>query len=60
MRRIGSRPNIFETSPHVINAVMGAIGGLGYALGPNKILLYVIVTSPSPSPSPSVMGVFVL
>jgi len=33
-------PNLFETSPHVINAVMDAIGGLGVALGPAKILTY--------------------
>lgn len=31
-------PNIFETSPHVINAVMDAVGGLATALGPAKML----------------------
>ena len=35
-------PNIFETSPHVINAVMDAIGGLSYALGPHKVLMYTL------------------
>eukprot|EP00823_Brevimastigomonas_motovehiculus_P006008 TRINITY_DN4719_c0_g2_i1.p1 TRINITY_DN4719_c0_g2~~TRINITY_DN4719_c0_g2_i1.p1 ORF type:complete len:1277 (-),score=331.96 TRINITY_DN4719_c0_g2_i1:221-3850(-) len=35
-------PNIFETSPHVINAVMEAIEGLRCALGPTKILHYVL------------------
>jgi splicing factor 3B subunit 1 len=35
-------PNIFEVSPHVINAVMEAIEGLMVALGPAKILQYVL------------------
>ncbi|CAO3668318.1 unnamed protein product [Umbelopsis ramanniana] len=35
-------PNIFETSPHVINAVMDAIEGLRVALGPSTILQYVL------------------
>jgi len=35
-------PNIFETSPHVINAVMEAIEGMRVALGPGLILLYVL------------------
>lgn len=35
-------PNIFETSPHVINAVMDAIDGLAVALGPATILQYVV------------------
>ncbi|KAK9765021.1 Splicing factor 3B subunit 1 [Basidiobolus ranarum] len=34
--------NIFETSPHVINAVMKAIEGLGVALGPATILQYIL------------------
>lgn len=33
-------PNIFETSPHVINAVMEAIEGMRVSLGPGNILLY--------------------
>eukprot|EP01018_Ginkgo_biloba_P035221 Gb_14294 [translate_table: standard] len=33
-------PNIFETSPHVINAVMEAIEGMRVALGPALILNY--------------------
>jgi splicing factor 3B subunit 1 len=33
-------PNIFETSPHVINAVTDAVDGLRVALGPTIILLY--------------------
>eukprot|EP00850_Spirogloea_muscicola_P020877 SM000229S07513 [mRNA] locus=s229:150597:158007:+ [translate_table: standard] len=33
-------PNIFETSPHVINAVMEAIEGMRVALGPAVILSY--------------------
>lgn len=35
-------PNIFETSPHVITAVMEAIEGLRVALGPAVILQYVM------------------
>ncbi|KAG9131297.1 hypothetical protein Leryth_006145 [Lithospermum erythrorhizon] len=33
-------PNIFETSPHVINAVMEAIEGMRVALGAAVILNY--------------------
>lgn len=33
-------PNIFEQSPHVINAVTEAIEGCRVALGPNRILQY--------------------
>jgi hypothetical protein len=35
-------PNIFETSPHVINAVLEAIEGLRLAIGPAYILQYTI------------------
>jgi len=35
-------PNIFETSPHLINAVMEAIEGCRVALGPTKILQYTL------------------
>jgi len=35
-------PNIFETSPHVINAVMEAIEGLRIALGPIALLQYTL------------------
>ncbi|KAL7492999.1 hypothetical protein ACHAWT_002155 [Skeletonema menzelii] len=35
-------PNIFEDSPHVINATCDAIEGLMVALGPNVILAYTI------------------
>lgn len=35
-------PNIFETSPHVINAVMFAIQGCTAAIGPGPMLLYVL------------------
>jgi hypothetical protein len=45
-------PNIFETSPHVINAVMDAIEGLRVALGPARILQYTLqVRQPRPIPS---------
>jgi len=35
-------PNVFELSPHVINATMEAIEGLMVALGPAKIVLYLL------------------
>ncbi len=35
-------PNIFEVSPHVINATVEAIEGLMVALGPGRILQYVL------------------
>uniref|UniRef100_A0A7S1KNL9 Splicing factor 3B subunit 1 domain-containing protein n=1 Tax=Percolomonas cosmopolitus TaxID=63605 RepID=A0A7S1KNL9_9EUKA len=33
-------PNIFETSPHVIQAVFGALDGLRVGLGPSVLYLY--------------------
>jgi len=35
-------PNIFETSPHVINAVTEAIEAMRLALGPTKVLQYTL------------------
>jgi splicing factor 3B subunit 1 len=35
-------PNVFEESPHVIQACFDAIQGLMVALGPNVILRYVL------------------
>jgi len=35
-------PNIFETSPHVINATMEAIDGMRVSLGPNIVLNYTL------------------
>lgn len=35
-------PNIFETSPHVINAVFDAVEGCRVALGPTAVLQYVL------------------
>eukprot|EP00903_Cladosiphon_okamuranus_P007767 g7522.t1 len=35
-------PNIFETSPHVINAVFEAIEGMSVALGVTRVLQYVL------------------
>jgi splicing factor 3B subunit 1 len=35
-------PNIFESSPHVVQAVTGAINGCRLALGPGIILSYVL------------------
>ena len=38
-------PNIFETSPHVIQAVMDAIEGMRVGLGANKMLQYALQVS---------------
>jgi len=35
-------PNIFETSPHVINAVMEAIEGMRCCIGATKVLQYTL------------------
>merc|ERR1711920_402794 len=35
-------PNIFETSPHVINAVMEAIEGMRCCIGPTKVMQYTL------------------
>eukprot|EP00520_Triparma_pacifica_P017137 CAMPEP_0118656458 /NCGR_PEP_ID=MMETSP0785-20121206/13499_1 /TAXON_ID=91992 /ORGANISM="Bolidomonas pacifica, Strain CCMP 1866" /LENGTH=1211 /DNA_ID=CAMNT_0006549317 /DNA_START=491 /DNA_END=4123 /DNA_ORIENTATION=+ len=35
-------PNIFEQSPHVINACLDAVDGFMVSLGPNLLMLYVI------------------
>jgi splicing factor 3B subunit 1 len=35
-------PNVFEVSPHVINAVLDGIEGLRVALGPGRLLSYTI------------------
>ena len=35
-------PNLFEESPHVIQAVFDAIQGLVVALGPNVVLQYTL------------------
>ncbi|XP_074659649.1 splicing factor 3B subunit 1-like isoform X2 [Tubulanus polymorphus] len=35
-------PNVFETSPHVVQAFMGAIEGIRVGLGPSKILQYTL------------------
>ncbi len=39
-------PNVFETSPHVVQAFMSAIEGFRVALGPNKIMQYVMQVGP--------------
>ena len=41
-------PNIFETSPHVVNAVMGAVDGCRLALGPAVVLNYLLQVMPHP------------
>lgn len=35
-------PNVFETSPHVVQAFMGAIEGMRVGLGPEKVLNYAL------------------
>merc|ERR1712048_819329 len=35
-------PNILETSPHIVQAMTGAIEGITAALGPTKVLQYVL------------------
>lgn len=35
-------PNIFETSPHVINAVMEAIEGMRVSVGPTRVMQYTL------------------
>jgi splicing factor 3B subunit 1 len=39
-------PNVFESSPHVVQAFMSAVEGIRVGLGPSKILQYTLqVTS---------------
>ena len=38
-------PNIFETSPHLVQAFMGAIEGMKVSLGPIKMLQYTLQVS---------------
>lgn len=40
-------PNVFETSPHVIQAVMGALEGLRVAIGPCRMLQYCLQVGPA-------------
>lgn len=35
-------PNVFETSPHVVQAFMGSIEGMRVGLGPSKVLQYAL------------------
>ena len=35
-------PNIFETSPHIVNAVTDAFEGMRVSLGPGVVMLYVL------------------
>lgn len=35
-------PNVFETSPHLVQAFMDAVDGLRVSLGPIKILQYAL------------------
>lgn len=35
-------PNVFETSPHLVQAFMDAVDGLRVSLGPLKILQYTL------------------
>lgn len=35
-------PNVFEQSPHVINAVFEALNGMMVGLGPSRVFHYVL------------------
>lgn len=35
-------PNVFENSPHLVQAFMDAIDGMRVSLGPMKVLSYVV------------------
>ena len=35
-------PNVFETSPHLVQAFMDAVDGMRVSLGPVKVLSYVL------------------
>ena len=49
-------PNIFETSPHVVNAVPGAIDGCRLALGPALVLNYTLQVGSRLSGNPAALG----
>lgn len=38
-------PNVFETSPHVVQAFMGAVEGMRLGLGPTRVLQYAMQVS---------------
>lgn len=38
-------PNVFETSPHVVQAFMGSIEGMRVGVGPSKVLQYALQVS---------------
>ena len=38
-------PNVFETSPHVVQAFMSAMEGMRLGLGPCKVLQYALQVS---------------
>ncbi len=38
-------PNIFETSPHVVQAFMGAVEGIRVGIGASKVLHYCMQVS---------------
>lgn len=42
-------PNIFETSPHLVQTFMDAVDGMRVALGPMKVLSYVLQVQPDAS-----------
>lgn len=54
-------PNVFETSPHVIQAVMGALEGLRVAIGPCRMLQYCLqVRFTSNMESAHLFGIYVI
>ncbi len=40
-------PNVFENSPHLVQAFMDAVDGMRVSLGPAKVLSYVVQVSQS-------------
>lgn len=38
-------PNVFETSPHVVQAFMGSIEGMRLGLGPTRVMQYALQVS---------------
>ena len=41
-------PNVFENSPHLIQAFMDAVEGMRVSLGPMKVLSYVVQVNKLP------------
>ena len=51
-------PNIFETSPHVVQAFMGSVEGMRVGLGPSKVLQYTMQASVNKDHVLSIISVY--